>query len=636
MKNGGHKSNSGIKPHDLDISLNRGIRDDEGVAYANSDYQLQYFNPCFERIYERVFGRRVLKYESLAVTSLFNSLAEGVKILEQVLAGASMEWPLLDSEPDSPCVTMCIEPSRGKSGNVNGILVYLQESKPGWAANHINFKSMLESSGDAVILFSPEGKPMYASPSVTEVLGYTQDEILQLDMYSSVHPDDLAGNQKVMEKAIFNPGIPIKGYVSRIMHKDGTYHWYDSTVVNLLNDPAVGGIVDNIREVTDHVQTGKMSSDIGDLYDMVTDNAGVGVWELDLQTRLCRRNLQHDLIFGYREPVAEWTPELFFSHVHPGDKPEVRKKFYESLQNGHLELDVRIIWPDKTERWVQLKGKAMTHEGGSEKFAGTITDVTEIHSAREALAASNYRLKKIVENLPDGLVIAGSQGDPLYWNPAALQLHGFSQEKEGARQLAEFLKLFKLQTENGEPLPFKEWPLPRLLRNEPVKSLKLNVSNLKQGWRKFFQYSGGSFPDIFGKEMYFLTISEIPADQPGIKSIKQGEQNFWEAFHLSPGALAISRKSDMVCLDLNKCAEELLGYTYDEYMEKKLLQLNIKPASAFKAFQKAFRSSTGLYTGQEAVVHTPNGRRRIKMLTIEHITLDSEDCRLSILIDISA
>lgn len=604
----------------------------EGLAFLNGKYELQGFNVSFERLYVKITGQRLRRDQQITETVLFNLLPGGLKTLDKVFEGEYQELDTAFQSTASP-LSVRLEPALDENEHVTGVFVHLFQAETDVVAAANRFKSVLESSGDAIILLSPEGKPTYASPSVEKVLGYSVEEVLDLDLYSVVHPDDLAGNQKVMEKAIFNPGIPIKGHVSRLLHKDGTYHWYDATLVNLLDDPAVGGLVDNIREVDGSTASGNRHAQMEELFGMVVDSARIRVWEIDRKSRLSVRNFRHDQIFGYKEPVPEWNTEFFFNHVHPEDRPAARRKFYESLQTGNIDLQTRIVWSDKTVHWIEVKGKVWKDEEGNEKMMGTVLDVSEIHYAREALIRSEERLKGIVEHLPDGLVIANRQGDILYWNPSALRIHGLDADKIGTKQLPEFLKYFKLYEENGRRIPFREWPLPRLQRGEPVNALKVHIKSLTKGWTKIFEYNGGTISDVYGQEVYFLTITDI-SGVTSRKTIKKSEEHFWEAFHLSDVALVISRKSDGICLDLNKSAESFLGYGYDEYMGERLLRLNFDSENDFETFFRAFNSNTGLFVEQETSIQAKTGGKKIKLFHVEQITLVEEACLLAILIDL--
>lgn len=114
--------------------------------------------------------------------------------------------------------------------------------------------TLIENGGDAIVILTPEGKPLYASPSVQKVLGYTVEEVLKLDLFAIAWPQDVPALQKTMEEVLANPGVPVKGHTGRMLHKDGTWHWYEAVATNMLHDPDIGGIVDNFRDITERVQ----------------------------------------------------------------------------------------------------------------------------------------------------------------------------------------------------------------------------------------------------------------------------------------------------------------------------------------------------------------------------------------------
>ncbi len=114
--------------------------------------------------------------------------------------------------------------------------------------------TLIENAGDAIVILTLEGKITYASPSIQKVLGYTVEEVLKLDLFAISWPDDAFAMQKIMEQVLANPGVPIKGHTGRMLHKDGTWHWYEAIATNMLHDPDIGGIVDNFRDVTTRIE----------------------------------------------------------------------------------------------------------------------------------------------------------------------------------------------------------------------------------------------------------------------------------------------------------------------------------------------------------------------------------------------
>lgn len=113
------------------------------------------------------------------------------------------------------------------------------------------YRALIENNADGMAILSVEGKPIYISPSIKNILGYTDPEATELNLFSMAHPDDAHILVHVMEQATVNPGMAITGDAVRIKHKNGEWRWIDGAITNMLHDPAIGGIVDNFRDVTD-------------------------------------------------------------------------------------------------------------------------------------------------------------------------------------------------------------------------------------------------------------------------------------------------------------------------------------------------------------------------------------------------
>jgi len=89
------------------------------------------------------------------------------------------------------------------------------------------------------------------SPTIKKVLGYTEEETLQLELFSLFHKDEMEWALDVWQQILANPGVPIHVRPCRMKHKDGSWRWLEGTLTNFLNDNAINGIVDNFRDVTD-------------------------------------------------------------------------------------------------------------------------------------------------------------------------------------------------------------------------------------------------------------------------------------------------------------------------------------------------------------------------------------------------
>ncbi len=119
------------------------------------------------------------------------------------------------------------------------------------------------------------------------------------------------------------------------------------------------------------------------------DSAGMGSWDLDLVHDTSRRSSQHDRIFGYEEPLAEWGQRQVLDHVLDEDRERVKEAFAAAAHEGVLDIECRICRPDAGVRWIALKGRVdYARPGVPVRMAGIVLDRTEHRMTEDALHQS--------------------------------------------------------------------------------------------------------------------------------------------------------------------------------------------------------------------------------------------------------
>ena len=114
------------------------------------------------------------------------------------------------------------------------------------------FRALIEHGSDSIALIDAGNKILYLSPAVTNVEGYAPEELLGRLGTEHTHPDDLPVIGAAVEKLLAQPGKPIS-VIWRRRHKDGRWIWLEGVATNLLDDPSVGGIVTNYRDITERL-----------------------------------------------------------------------------------------------------------------------------------------------------------------------------------------------------------------------------------------------------------------------------------------------------------------------------------------------------------------------------------------------
>jgi len=112
------------------------------------------------------------------------------------------------------------------------------------------FRSLIEKNLDIILIVDLKGKIDYASPSVEYVLGYKPEEITGKQAITFVHADDYAKVMQAVKYAMYTADFG--RYIEfRVPTKDGDYRIIEAIGRNLVDSPAVGGVVVNARDITE-------------------------------------------------------------------------------------------------------------------------------------------------------------------------------------------------------------------------------------------------------------------------------------------------------------------------------------------------------------------------------------------------
>jgi PAS domain S-box-containing protein len=123
------------------------------------------------------------------------------------------------------------------------------------AHNERRFRALIERSHDCISLIGMNNERLYYSPAIKRILGYEPEELLGTDAHSLTHPDDIAEMRRIGEELRQTPNQSVS-YQARLRTKDGNWKWIEAIATNMLNDPDVGAVVVNFRDISDRKITG--------------------------------------------------------------------------------------------------------------------------------------------------------------------------------------------------------------------------------------------------------------------------------------------------------------------------------------------------------------------------------------------
>ena len=112
------------------------------------------------------------------------------------------------------------------------------------------FRSLVQNASDVIIIVDAAANILYESPAVERILGYKPQDRVGTNALATIHPDEAARVTEILAYVAQNPG-EFRTLEFRVKHANGDWRWLEVTAANRLDDPSVGGIVGNYRDVTE-------------------------------------------------------------------------------------------------------------------------------------------------------------------------------------------------------------------------------------------------------------------------------------------------------------------------------------------------------------------------------------------------
>jgi PAS domain S-box-containing protein len=112
------------------------------------------------------------------------------------------------------------------------------------------FRSLVQNASDVIVILESDGTIRYASPALEKVLGLEAEDVVGENAAAFLDPVDRFRVMRIFVESRRVPGTepPVE---FRLRHRDGAWRHVEVNRTNLLEDPAVGGLVFNLRDVTD-------------------------------------------------------------------------------------------------------------------------------------------------------------------------------------------------------------------------------------------------------------------------------------------------------------------------------------------------------------------------------------------------
>ncbi|WP_164716743.1 PAS domain S-box protein [Paenibacillus whitsoniae] len=241
---------------------------------------------------------------------------------------------------------------------------------------------------DLIMLTTDDGMIRYVSPSINQLLGYEDVDVIGTNVLDYCYEGDLSALQGSY-LAKFDEASRGKGTVTcRFLHKQGGTVWFENNFNWLVNEDGERSEKLGIwRDVTKrkHIEEELTKSKAN--LEMAHKIAGLGHYDWDILNNVVYASQGLLAIFGLELDTLRLPVEAFFDCIHPQDVKQLQEDMERAFQTGSMNSSYRIMLGDgQTQRIFHTLARTTYDEAGRPvRFFGTSQDITLQKQTEELL-----------------------------------------------------------------------------------------------------------------------------------------------------------------------------------------------------------------------------------------------------------
>ena len=325
------------------------------------------------------------------------------------------------------CVVSAIRDDSGKIIGIHGVSRDITDRMHAESAvkeSEERFRSLIQKSLDIIIILDRNGFMTYETPSLESILGYQPGYLIGKSPFEFIHPDEIKRVANDLNEVYLktNPGIPTE---FRCRKADGTWVYLEAIGQNLLEDPAINGIVITARDITERKRSEEeLKSHRDHLEDLVRERTAKLIQanerlkqEIEESTRTkdalhvneeifrIHFSLSNDVMFtsdeAFRvlsvtpnvERVLGYKPQELVGRtfqemdvLHPDDIDKATDNAKHVLSGGaSRHPTLRFITKDGKTKFGEVSGVPLIKKGHGTTLISVARDVTERIEKEQAL-----------------------------------------------------------------------------------------------------------------------------------------------------------------------------------------------------------------------------------------------------------
>lgn len=289
----------------------------------------------------------------------------------------------------------------------------------------LRLSSLIENNANAVFEFDQHKKLIHVNRMVTEVTGYSEEELIGHSILFLVADSCLEETVSNFEKTLAGHALDFETTICTKTQQLATFQL--NTVPIVVEDEVIGIYV-IAKEITEQKKMEQRLLESEQRYKALFENHPHGILTFDRTGELLSINTGAENILGYT--ISDFQSRPFLSFILPSEIETIRNHFYKAIhEKKPAQSTLEFRHKNGQLIILQAMNVPILADGQLVGIHGIVTDVTEIHMAQQALSEAKKELEMFWENSADPIFYIDTKGDILKVNPAFEKTFGFTEEE---------------------------------------------------------------------------------------------------------------------------------------------------------------------------------------------------------------
>jgi PAS domain S-box-containing protein len=257
------------------------------------------------------------------------------------------------------------------------------------------FKALIQEGSDLTAILDVDSIYRFASENFKAILNINPEQLLGRNALEFVHPEDKKRIQQILTAIKKRKRINIAPF--RFKYGTENWRWITTTATNLLDDPAVAGIVTTSKDVTEAIRKNNELRLSNERYKLVLKASDEAICDWDIENDNVTWGSGFHDIFGY--DLTVYNNNLWSENIHPDDQSRVLQEVNNAIEDPDMEIyysEYRFLKANREAIHIQHRGIFLRNEAGRAiRSVDTLRDITAHKERLEHIEKQNQQLKQI-------------------------------------------------------------------------------------------------------------------------------------------------------------------------------------------------------------------------------------------------